>query len=121
MILNNELYTITSISDNEVCIRLLPESVIYKAHFPEWPITPGVCVIQMTTELLAKLLGVNLLLTEVVNAKYLAVIDPRETSELTFSFDKITSLGDTDCVKATVTVRSGETVYTKLSLAYNKI
>ncbi|MBR1872240.1 MAG: hypothetical protein IJ795_03420 [Bacteroidales bacterium] len=32
--------------------RLLPSSVIYKAHFPGYPITPGVCIVRIVTEML---------------------------------------------------------------------
>ena len=33
-------------------VRLNASHVIYKAHFPGMPITPGVCIIQMVTECL---------------------------------------------------------------------
>ena len=35
----------------EVMIRLNPEHEIFRAHFPGQPITPGVCQIQMVTEI----------------------------------------------------------------------
>ena len=40
-------------------IRLLPDNVIYKAHFPEKPITPGVCIVQMAVELFARCVAKN--------------------------------------------------------------
>ena len=51
-------------------IRLDPEHEIYKAHFPGHPVTPGVCQIQIVTELLALHLGEEVRLTDVKNVKY---------------------------------------------------
>ena len=37
-------------------IKLIPSCVIYQAHFPGEPITPGVCIVQMAKELIEELL-----------------------------------------------------------------
>ena len=38
-------------------IELIPSCVIYAAHFPGEPITPGVCIVQMGKELVEELLS----------------------------------------------------------------
>lgn len=56
--LEGTLYTVLGRSDGAAKVRLLPESPVYRAHFPEFPITPGVCLVQMALELMGcKLLG----------------------------------------------------------------
>lgn len=44
------LYTCVSRGETEALVRLLPESPVYAAHFPGYPITPGVCILQMALE-----------------------------------------------------------------------
>lgn len=46
--LEHELYERTGPDS----FRLLPESVVYPAHFPGWPVTPGVCLLRIVTEIL---------------------------------------------------------------------
>lgn len=123
MNLNNNLYTILT-ADPEAAsytLELLPDCVIYRAHFPGHPITPGVCIIQVATELLSRQLGVELQLTEVVNAKFLSVINPEETPSVTYTFKKITLDEATATVKATATVSHADTIFTKLSLGFKTV
>jgi 3-hydroxyacyl-[acyl-carrier-protein] dehydratase len=120
MILKNNLYTAlrTETRDGRLCydLRLLPDSLIYQAHFPGEPITPGVCIIQMACELLQDHLGRPLQLTTVKNVKFLSVISPLETPELTYVFDKVQS--DDTTIRTQITVRSSETEFAKLSLIF---
>lgn len=121
MILNDNLYTTDRIDrDAATCsITLNPEHPIYKAHFPEKPITPGVCVIQIAKELFENLSGSSLTLAEVVNAKFLSVINPLETKSLDYEFSKIMQTDD-DGVKLTAIAKDSDTVYAKLSLKFKK-
>lgn len=117
--LNNELYKlVSSIPESNIFkLKLLSESKIYAAHFPGQPITPGVCIIQIASELLQQLLDCTLTLTEVVNAKFLVVIDPIATPEINFCFKKVVTTDDHK-VKATVEVTIDNTIFTKLSLLF---
>ena len=74
MILKNNLYKISAsnIEEKSFNLELVPDCVIYQAHFPEQPITPGVCIIQIANELLNELLQSEYKLTTVSNAKFLA-------------------------------------------------
>ena len=119
MKLKNYLYieVDTDKESQTVSIELLRDCIIYKAHFPEQPVTPGVCIISMATELLETLSGMSLSLTEVLNAKFLAVINPDVTKSLSYSFPKTTSLPD-NRIKVSVIVANKTTVFAKLSLVY---
>ena len=54
------------------------ESAVYKAHFPEKPITPGVLMIQAVVELMEMATKKRLTLREVINVKYLALMTPED-------------------------------------------
>ena len=120
MKLANNLYTLAALDTRGVAasVRLCPGSVIYRSHFPEMPVTPGVCVIQMATELLEQLTGRSLELAEVKNAKFLAVINPEAMQEVNYTFQKTTADESTGILTTSATVSSGETVCAKLSLRY---
>ena len=122
MILKNSLYKISSsnIEEKSFNLELVPDCLIYQAHFPEQPITPGVCIIQVASELLNELLQSNCELITISNAKFLAVINPLETKNVTYTFKKLVIDEDTMTVKASVIVSNVDTVFTKLSLVYKK-
>lgn len=122
MKLKNSLYKIIGIDHDAVNaqIELQRDCVIYNAHFPEQPITPGVCIIQMAAELLEEISGWILSLKEVVNAKFLSVINPVNTISCSYQFQKLTELPE-NRIKVSVVVSDESTVYAKLSLIYAKI
>lgn len=121
MKLLNELYKIENHdpAEKRFTLRLIPESVIYHAHFPDWPVTPGVCIIGMASELLSEIMAKPVKLLSVSNAKFLAVIDPRQTRGVDYHFKKIITDESTGSVKVSVEVRNEETVFSKLSLNYH--
>lgn len=102
-------------------LRLHGDSVIYRAHFPGHPVTPGVCLIRIAEELLSMLYATRLELRETVNAKFLTVLDPREQETVDFTFNKVEMSEDGHTVKAGVTVSAANKVFTKLSLIYDRI
>lgn len=118
MKLLNNLYTIVESNDNNFRIALNAEDTIYRAHFPEQPITPGVCIIQIASELLNVLLNKDLVLSEVVNAKFLSVINPVETGEVVYTIGKIVNIEADNTLKVAITVSSDKTACAKLSLLY---
>lgn len=80
MTFRNNLYFIDSVSRSEEDVsyqlHLNGEHVIYQAHFPGEPITPGVCLLQMGLELLEDAVGCALELDGVKNVKFLSVLHP---------------------------------------------
>lgn len=117
MILENELYDIVS-ADTEsrrFRIALRPESVIYQAHFPGMPVTPGVCMIQAAVELASRVPGIPANLREVVNAKFLAILSPADTPEADVTITRVApAVGPGVRIQAAVTY--GDTTYARLSL-----
>jgi len=84
-------YTIEEfeVSENQVHaqIRLNPNHDVYKGHFPNQPVVPGVIQLQMIKELMEKALQEKLLLKQMIFAKYLNVMLPGNNSDICVSID----------------------------------
>ena len=117
----DNLFTIQSITDTEngftAVLRCNPEHLIYQAHFPGNPITPGACLLQTAGELLQRKLGRPLYLKASKNVKYLNVLVPAEGKEVRFAFSSLAE-NETEC-KAQVTIADEAQVYTKMSLTFS--
>lgn len=63
-------------------IQLDANHQMYKGHFPDFPLLPGVVQMELIHELFEKTLGKELLLMASKNIKYLGMINPNEHKEL---------------------------------------
>ena len=70
-----------------VRIELDPLHKIYRGHFPEIPVVPGVCMIQMLDEVMKKIVGREIKMLKGDHIKFLAVIDPMMKKELKFDIN----------------------------------
>ena len=79
MLLNN-LYTIQLLTENEKGIQasalLRADHAIFKGHFPGQPVLPGVCMLEMITEIAGRHLNQRFRITEAPLIKFLNMIDP---------------------------------------------
>ena len=94
-----------------------PEHLIYQAHFPGNPITPGACLLQTAGEVLQRKLGRPLYLKSSKNIKYLNVLVPAEDKEVCFAFSNLTET-ETE-YKIQVVISDEASVYTKMSLIFS--
>lgn len=117
MKLNKNLYNILNKeTDGEVTtytISLLPSCMIYAAHFPGMPITPGVCQIQIVKELLEDNLNKALTIQGVRNAKFVSVLSP-ENKSIKVILSKIKLEGN--LYKALAVITDEQNTYAKFSL-----
>ncbi|WP_314666894.1 hydroxymyristoyl-ACP dehydratase [Prevotella aurantiaca] len=126
MQLKNNLYKIISKEEDSsmvnYTIELNPSCVIYQAHFPREPITPGVCIVQIGKELIEELLtekmsvSCKLEIVKVKNVKFLSVISPRDTLHIMYQMKKVELSDDNKMVEAQWVVLSDEKVMAKTSL-----
>ena len=72
----------------------------FVGHFPGNPITPGVCIVQLVTELLEWMTGRRLELRRVVNVKFLHVLSPAERTSVQVLFRSVDFDGAQCRVKA---------------------
>lgn len=92
MRLNGDLFRIESRMDglpqgqSGFIIILNPDHIIYKAHFPGQPVTPGVCILQMLQELLSVEMGKQLFIKNIKNAKFISMMSPVTDSRVSVLF-----------------------------------
>lgn len=124
MILKNSLYTIADkrMEGSGIFYQILLDKnhFIYKAHFPNEPITPGVCIIQIAKELLEDYLHEEYEISHVKNIKFLSVLSPLSTPSVAYVFDKITFLPETNECKTQVQVQQDNVLFAKLSIIFKK-
>ena len=125
MKLLNNLYMIskretTSLSA-QYDIFLEKKSFIYKAHFPNEPITPGVCIIQIAKELLEDYAHKHYTIKAIKNVKFLNVISPVITPYVTYILDKIVIDEANKTCSLQVQVLAEEVLLTKLSFTCQEI
>ena len=117
----DNLFITQSITDTEngfiavLCCN--PKHLVYQAHFPGNPITPGACLLQTAGEVLQQKLARPLFLKSSKNVKYLNVLVPAEGKEVRFTFSNLVE-SETEC-KAQVVIADETSVYTKMSLTYS--
>ena len=84
-------YSILDLNTNgthvDAKILLNVQHEIYKGHFPEVPVVPGVCQMQVVKEVLSDVLKKELTLIAADNMKFMAVINPEINSELLVTID----------------------------------
>jgi 3-hydroxyacyl-[acyl-carrier-protein] dehydratase len=84
MILLNEFFTINETVNSQTEIwaelRINANHKIFEGHFPNQPVVPGVCMMQMIKEILEQVIGKETNLVQAADMKFLAVINPIENN-----------------------------------------
>ena len=115
MILINNFYTVKNknISDEkaEFRINLNAENFVYKAHFPNNPITPGVCLIQMAVELFGVVKSKKFSIKTLKNVKFTSPINPLEFPEVDFVLEFTEKAG---LWQLKVLIKENETIFAKM-------
>ena len=141
MELRNKLYRIKDKQwdghTGSYLLSLNPKCVIYQAHFPGEPITPGVCIVQMGKEVLEDATGMKMEIASVKNVKFLSIISPEDSQEITYLLNKVEWEGmpglsgaETSCkdaegqdlrrLKALITVMAGDKAKAKISFTLRR-
>jgi 3-hydroxyacyl-[acyl-carrier-protein] dehydratase len=125
MKLLNNLYTISERETTFLPVRydvsLQEKSLIYQAHFPGEPITPGVCIIQIAKELLEDYAQKRYQIKTIKNVKFLNVISPVTTPHVTYVFEKIVNDETSKTCRLQVQVLAAEAPLAKLSFTCQEI
>lgn len=117
LVLKNNMFQVVDQNENEgktnFLIRWNTNHYIYKSHFPNNPITPGVCLIQIAKELVNEMLSTELFIKEVKNVKFNNAINPIADNKVVFS---ILCTKKENFYHANVVVFNENNIFTKLSL-----
>lgn len=118
--LKDQFYTVLSqrtagAGTIEANIRFHADHEIFKGHFPEVPIVPGVCTMQLLKEFLEQELNRSLTLRSAGIIKFLGMINPLETPEVDvkLSYTQLEELS----WKVEAQLSKGEQVFYKVSKA----
>lgn len=102
--------------------RLHPEAPVFKAHFPGFPVLPGVLTLKMVVDAInaSQFFSTQTLTVQSIgNAKYLAVVNPQETQKVEISVAlKAEKNADEPAVfQFKATVQNGETRFATFSFS----
>jgi len=116
--LKDSFFSITDVVDSEYdrtcCIALNHLHPIFQAHFAGHPIMPGACVVQLIKELTADYLDRSFFVSKVKNMKFLHVINPLESPEITvkMTFTRL----ENDCISVATTIYRNDKAFSKSTL-----
>lgn len=117
----NDFYTLNEIQKNDTdnydaYISLNKAHAIFQGHFPDNPITPGVCMLQIFKNIASEITQKKLALVSSKNIKFLAIINPEVTPDLRLNLQITTNTEHVLHVNCTAFM--GENVALKISAQY---
>ena len=121
MKLLNDFFHITKTFKTEdgkdaVAITLNLDHDIYKVHFPNNPVTPGVFIIGIINETLEHITGQKLQLSHIKNLKFVGILAPNNAKNVTVVFQSLEN--DKHTCKAKGILTNDDGILTKFSLVY---
>lgn len=88
-----DLYKINNLTvvENAVTanITVSKDHIIFKGHFPDNPVMPGVCMMQIIKEITEMVVKKKLFMQSANDIKFMAIINPFNTPELELQLDII--------------------------------
>ena len=82
--LQDNFFTISTLQNegNNIAATLSinPAHHIFEGHFPDFPVVPGVCMMQMMREIMEGVLDKKTRIVKADHLKFLAVINPQENA-----------------------------------------
>lgn len=87
-----DFYTIQKMEEVEngkyhAFIHLNKDHEVFKGHFPNNPVLPGVCTMQIIKELTETIVQKPLVLSRAINVKFMALINPEVNPTLRLELD----------------------------------
>tara|TARA_Y100000031_G_C8245779_1_gene397967 strand:+ start:3161 stop:3529 length:369 start_codon:yes stop_codon:yes gene_type:complete len=115
-----DFYKIIALSSDDsgivATIKLNPNHEVYKGHFPNQPIVPGVIQLLIIQELMEKHLGKKLFMGSIKRVKYLIPIIPTNSPQLVFTI----TINSTDesKIRSTITIGLDNSIFTKAKMEF---
>jgi len=119
--LKGEFFTVIDANASEAGkifrIALNASHPIFQAHFAGNPVMPGACIAQMIKELAENYLDTSFFISAVKNMKFLKVINPLETPEVSVQMVCITR--EDGSISASTVISAGEDIFSKATTILN--
>lgn len=100
--MTRNFFNITSIHRDEskidASVRLNPAHEIFKGHFPDMPIVPGVFILEITKNIAKTVFNQSFTYTTVDDCRFVSLINPEETPQIDFSIIFDMERGKIQCV-----------------------
>lgn len=106
-------------SENSVVtvLQIDQQNQIFKGHFPDEPVVPGACMLQIVKDILAKTVNTPLRLLKADNIKFLSLVKPEiGTLQLQINY----FLTDPE-IKVSASLTAGDLVCMKLQANFTRI
>lgn len=115
MLRDSSFYTIKPASENgSFDIKINPKHPIFKGHFPEKPIVPGVCIVEICREICEEIYHKRLIISKVRNIKFTQILTPTEYPEVRFSIQHEHIENQEIDIQASV--KHNDTLFTKIQM-----
>ena len=120
MILAEDFYRASRIeSENNTLFRTEIEfngaQPIFTAHFPNQPIVPGACLVQISKELIETFISHKINIVNFKSLKFIKTIDPNEYPKVSFTFTLSQKESD---FSAQISIVFNEIIFCKLDFQY---
>jgi 3-hydroxyacyl-[acyl-carrier-protein] dehydratase len=99
-------------------LKLNPSHPVYGGHFPGNPVVPGVCQIQIISELISLIKGIPLRLTYSDNVKFLTILVP--VSNRIIDAQVLLRTETDGGITASASLQEGELVFIKFKGLFRK-
>jgi 3-hydroxyacyl-[acyl-carrier-protein] dehydratase len=100
-------------------ILLNPDHPVYKGHFPEMPVAPGVALMGMIQEILEGQLHKSLFLSEASDIKFIRLILPGEQTEFTINYSL--KFPGEKMIDANINIKSGDQIFIKIRCKFTVV
>ena len=114
MLLNNFFFIDSITQEDEKIFATIHVEVahsIFQGHFPEQPLVPGVCMLEMLKSVLENALNVSLLMQTASSIKFLNMFIP--TASVNASFEITCKKNDDEKFVVQATLKNEESIYLK--------
>ena len=120
MILHDQFYTISELipineQQFEVIIQFNQAHEIFAAHFPNQPIVPGACLVQISKEILECSLTNKITILNFKSLKFIKTIDPNEFPKVIFT---VTISQKESDIAAQISIGFENIIFGKLDFQY---
>ena len=96
-------------SDYCISFNCNQDHEIFKGHFPDEPILPGVCMVQFVRECIENAFNKKLQLKNSKTVKFIHIIDPRKEDKLVLELK--TNLTENGIIEAKAAIKNDSTIF----------